>query len=142
MKRNPAYFNFDGIGGDCTNFISQCLYAGGCIMNYTRDLGWYFVSGDDRAAAWSGVEFLYNFLTTNKKTGPYGKECAITEARVGDIIQLSYNGTLFRHSMIIVATEPKLLCAHHSQGNDADYRPYSTYVFKRSRALSIEGVRG
>jgi hypothetical protein len=69
MKRNPAYFNFDGIGGDCTNFISQCLYNGGCLMNFTRDLGWYFLSADDRAAAWSGVEFLYNFLTTNKKPG-------------------------------------------------------------------------
>ena len=26
--RNPAYSNFDGMGGDCTNFASQCLYAG------------------------------------------------------------------------------------------------------------------
>ena len=25
--RNPAYFDFDGLGGDCTNFISQCIYA-------------------------------------------------------------------------------------------------------------------
>ena len=23
--RNPEYFNFDPIGGDCTNFISQCI---------------------------------------------------------------------------------------------------------------------
>ena len=22
--RNPAYYNFDKIGGDCTNFTSQC----------------------------------------------------------------------------------------------------------------------
>jgi hypothetical protein len=27
LSRNPAYFSFDGLGGDCTNFISQCLYA-------------------------------------------------------------------------------------------------------------------
>lgn len=30
-KRNPAYPNFSksGMGGDCANFISQCLFAGG-----------------------------------------------------------------------------------------------------------------
>ena len=26
--RNPAFYNFDKLGGDCTNFASQCLYAG------------------------------------------------------------------------------------------------------------------
>ena len=25
LSRNPAYYNFDDIGGDCTNFVSQCL---------------------------------------------------------------------------------------------------------------------
>lgn len=28
LSRNPKYYNFDPVGGDCTNFISQCLYAG------------------------------------------------------------------------------------------------------------------
>ena len=27
-RRNPDYFDFSGIGGDCTNFASQCIYAG------------------------------------------------------------------------------------------------------------------
>ncbi|MEG0115374.1 MAG: amidase domain-containing protein, partial [Hydrogenoanaerobacterium sp.] len=33
--RNPAYYNFEEIGGDCTNYASQCLYAGAGVMNYT-----------------------------------------------------------------------------------------------------------
>ena len=35
LSRNPAFENFSGQGhgGDCTNFISQCLYAGGWTMN-------------------------------------------------------------------------------------------------------------
>ena len=28
FSRNPAYFSFNQIGGDCTNFVSQYLYAG------------------------------------------------------------------------------------------------------------------
>ena len=32
-KRNTKYYNFDNIGGDCTSFISQCIYAGSNTMN-------------------------------------------------------------------------------------------------------------
>lgn|GEM_PF-4450796 len=70
MGRNPRYWNFTGMGGDCTNFVSQCLYAGGCRMNFTRDLGWYYRSPEDRAAAWSGVEYLYRFLMGHTGPGP------------------------------------------------------------------------
>lgn len=33
-KRNPNYYNYDAIGGDCTNFVSQCIFAGSQVMNY------------------------------------------------------------------------------------------------------------
>lgn len=33
-KRNPKYYNFDLVGGDCTSFASQCIFAGSNIMNY------------------------------------------------------------------------------------------------------------
>ena len=36
--RNPRFYNFDELGGDCTNFASQYLYAGTGIMNYTPPL--------------------------------------------------------------------------------------------------------
>ena len=39
-KRNPKYYNFDSVGGDCTSFISQCIYAGSGIMNYKKHIGW------------------------------------------------------------------------------------------------------
>ena len=65
LSRNPLFENFSGIGGDCTNFVSQCVYAGCCQMNYTPDFGWYYVSLNNRAPAWTGVEFFYNFLTSS-----------------------------------------------------------------------------
>ena len=57
FERNPAYYNFEGIGGDCTNFISQCIHAGGAPMNYTKDVGWYYSSPNNRSAAWSSVHY-------------------------------------------------------------------------------------
>ena len=26
--RNPAYYDYEELGGDCTNFASQCIFAG------------------------------------------------------------------------------------------------------------------
>ena len=71
LGRNPQYYNFDGMGGDCTNFASQCVFAGCGVMNYTKDAGWYYLSPDNRAAAWSGVEFLHDFLVANRAAGPF-----------------------------------------------------------------------
>ena len=49
--RNPAFYDFSDIGGDCTNFASQCLYAGTGIMNFTPEFGWYYIDATDPAPA-------------------------------------------------------------------------------------------
>ena len=33
LSRNPLFADFTGIGGNCTNFVSQCLYAGCGVLN-------------------------------------------------------------------------------------------------------------
>jgi len=141
--RNPAYYNFDSAGGDCTSFASQCLYAGCGIMNYTKDVGWYYRTPADRAAAWAGVEFLKNFLAANSGPGPYGSVLPLTEAQPGDLIQLRFNGPVFGHTPFVVAVlspDPSgILVAAHSF--DCDNRPLDSYVFDECRLLHIEGVR-
>ena len=37
LDRNPLFYNFTTVGGDCTNFVSQCVLAGCCVMNGTPD---------------------------------------------------------------------------------------------------------
>lgn len=60
-SRNPKYYNYDAIGGDCTNFVSQCIFAGCGQMNYNKGTGWYYINGNNKSPSWTGVEFLYNF---------------------------------------------------------------------------------
>ena len=41
-SRNPSYHDYSGEGGDCANFVSQCLIAGGlgisnCAGSYGQD---------------------------------------------------------------------------------------------------------
>ena len=45
FSRNPQYYNFDPVGGDCTSFVSQCIYAGSNVMNYDKINGWYYING-------------------------------------------------------------------------------------------------
>ncbi len=142
--RNPRFYDYENIGGDCTNFASQCIYAGGGIMNFTPTFGWYYINASDKAPAWTGVEYLYRFLTRAEPyVGPYAQESALSRIQPGDIVQLSFDGSGWQHSPVVVAANrPRgyadILVAAHSY--NADNRPLSTYEFQRARFLHIEGV--
>lgn len=136
--RNPAYYDFSAIGGDCTNFISQCLYAGSGIMNFTPEVGWYYLNLGDRSPSWTGVEFLYDFLVSNKVRGPFAKETEIENMRLGDVIQLGQEDR-FYHSLLVTGIRGgQLYVAAHTF--NAYMRPLSSYTFENIRFLHIEGV--
>lgn len=140
LLRNRAFMNFDKMGGDCTNFASQCIYAGSRIMNYTPVFGWYYKGSNDRTPSWSGVEYLYNFLTTNKAAGPYAEQTDRNSVEVGDIVQLGNVENHFYHSPVIVDITPEdIFIAAHTY--DAYMRPLSSYLYSTARFLHIVGVR-
>lgn len=139
LDRNPDYYDFENVGGDCTNFASQCIYAGARVMNFTPDTGWYYRTSYDRAAAWSGVEYLFRFLTNNKSVGPYGHIVAQKDAMLGDIVQLGTLSGKFYHSPVITAVTPRILVAAHTY--DALDRPLRLYDYDAVRFIHIDGVR-
>ncbi len=140
FSRNPLFENYTGQGGDCTNFVSQCIYAGSCVMNYTPTFGWYYISPTMRAPAWTGVEFFYNFITSNEGVGPFGEEVGEAELSVGDVIQLADTRGDYYHSLLVTGAEDgEYLVASHS--NDALDRPLTTYSYGSARFIRISGVR-
>lgn len=139
LQRNPAYYDFEKIGGDCTNFASQCIYAGAKVMNFTKVLGWYYRSANDRTPSWSGVEYLYNFLINNRSIGPYGHIVSQSEAMPGDIVQLGTFDGDFYHSPVITDIVPQILVAAHSY--DTVDRPLYSYNFAKVRFIHIDAVR-
>lgn len=144
-RRNPAYYDYEKLGGDCTNFASQCLYAGTGIMNYTPNYGWYYINANRKAPAWTGVEYFRNFMTRDKVSpGPVGTLSDMDGVEPGDFVQLRFQGReVFSHTPIIVEIgEPRtlntILVAAHSY--DADYRPLSSYTIEELRFLHILGA--
>ncbi len=138
-KRNPRYYNYDALGGDCTNFISQCIYAGSKVMNYNKIYGWYYNNANDKSPSWTGVEFLYNFLISNTKKGPTAENTSKDKMEIGDIVQLSFDGIKFAHTIIIVGIEnDKIYGASHTF--DSYYRNLDSYIYKKARFIHIKGI--
>ena len=139
LGRNPAYYDFENVGGDCTNFASQCIYAGAKTMNFTSVLGWYYRSSYDRTASWTGVEYLYKFLVNNLGIGPFARVVPQAMTEPGDIVQFGTENGGFYHAPVITSVTPSIMVAAHSY--DALDRPLSSYDYEIARFLHIEGVR-
>jgi len=66
---NSAYANFNNVGGDCANYTSQCIAAGGMPQvpgsAYATNC-WYYRSSSDRSATWTGASFLRDWMARNR----------------------------------------------------------------------------
>lgn len=144
FSRNPAYYNFNKIGGDCTNFTSQCILNGDAAMNYTPVYGWYYNNTNSRSPSWAGVDYLYAFMVSNQGQGPFAQDVAMEKIQPGDFVQLKLNKTYFQHTPFVVetGTPPTLdniLISAHSL--DSDNRPLGSYKFSDIRFIHVLGIR-
>lgn len=142
MGRNPAYYDFSNIGGDCTNFVSQCLYAGSGVMNYSENLGWYYINANERTPSWTSAQYLNRFLLNNKERAVFAEKISIGGILPGDVIQLVNDGRIY-HSLFVAEvgdeiSEENILVNAHTF--NAYHRPLSTYSYDRAEFLHIEGV--
>ena len=144
LARNPDYYDYADVGGDCTSFASQSVYAGTGVMNYTPTFGWYYIDANDKSPSWSGVEYFYNFMTTNEGVGPFAEEAPLSELMPGDIIQLANSSGKFYHTLVLTMIRSVrgmrnyYICAHN---NDAFQRNLNTYRFSTLRGIHILGAR-
>lgn len=115
-------------------------------MNFTPIYGWYYIDANQKAPAWTGVEYFYNFMTrTEKSKGPVGIRTNINEVLPGDFVQLRFQVDNFGHTPVIVevgwpVSPENILVAAHS--DDADWRPLSTYNVQEYRFIHILGAIG
>lgn len=101
---NPEYRYFDV---NCTNFVSQCLYAGGAPMNYTgkRSSGWWYRHQHDGwSFSWSVSNSLYYYLVGNKIGWTAQAVNSPMELELGDVIIYDWDGDgSYQHSVVVTA---------------------------------------
>ena len=157
---SKEYLNFGDEkwkGGDCTNFVSQCLRAGGASNDKSGAFQWYYnkkgtlaTSNDDYSWTWSTSRGLNSTLSGNFKNNEFGPKAtqkvingdnqydpSIGEFVVpGDIIQYHWkNKSAISHAAVIVGmiynsakTRYEPVIAEHTE--DSWFTPWTNNAYK------------
>lgn len=105
---NPSYELFEV---NCTNYVSQCVFAGNAPMNYTgkRESGWWYKGRNKGQESWSYSWAVSNALTqylgAHRTSGLRAEIVpSVDELQLGDVITYDWNGdNRFQHSTIVTA---------------------------------------
>lgn len=128
---NPAYVKF--LDDDCTNFVSQALYAAGMPMqkeDNNRAKGWWYHPGNGQ----KGVNWSYSWSTSNALhqylVNIVGASVIDDPSKlnVGDLVFYDWNGSgAFHHTTIVTDFDSKgdpLVNAH----TEPSYHRYYRYL--------------
>ncbi len=129
----PKYNDYSGSGGDCANFVSQCLIAGGISFHEGTDGQGYGVYPDlDRPSSSHGTMPYCDYMDQNLR---YYQDTTVThvvegsayvpdEVTVGDVVIFGEeNGDKYKHAMVVVSDSGSTvgLAGHSSQVWDVDF---------------------
>ena len=136
-KSNPNYIYFSD--GDCTNFGSQCLYAGKVPMSgkpaspypgiNSSTTKWYYAefnqltSCDELTTSWCRVVDFNKYFTNKAYKYTYKtRSSLVSKCELGDVIQLAHKTTGEPYHTIIItykSANSVLYCGHTSHRNNA-----------------------
>lgn len=140
LNYNADYADFTDYGGDCTNFVSQCIYEGGGLpmhygTSYTNTC-WYYRTSTNRSSSWTGVDELYDYIFGSSSKINANKS-NWSSVSYGDIIQLTSGGEGY-HSLIISGIQYSssgrydlLVCAHTNDRRHVSLASYYSGTTKR-----------
>lgn len=120
---NSEWENYARYGGNCQNYVSQCLLAGGIPMDTTGSYVWKWYgskpsessSKTGRSASWSSVMAFLEYAKSNKGKGLSAQVAApYYSGEKGDVIHMGTSED-FRHSVVITEV------VKDSAGNTIDY---------------------
>ncbi|MGI6064997.1 MAG: amidase domain-containing protein [Bacillota bacterium] len=103
---NPAFRAFSV---DCTNYVSQVLYAGGMPMNFTgkQNSGWWYLGSGEESDKWSYswtvAHSLRWYLASGKVHIPVEAVVSPDRLEPGDVICYDWDGDgVWQHNTVVV----------------------------------------
>lgn len=145
-KRNPAFMAYDDYGGNCMNFGSQVLAAGGIPMdtNGGYETGWYWYSASQTTLPWVNVGSFRDYVAAPRVSGLVAvADAPYFSGETGDIITMGVDEPANHTTVILDAITDEngnvvdyLLCS-----NTADLRnfPASAYYYTNRQLIKIIG---
>ncbi len=153
VRNKENYSDYSGFGGNCQNFVSQCLHESGIPMDskgtYDKQWKWYDdelnykETAKGRVPSWSDTYSFYQYCLNNTDVLVTVPDANLYTGEPGDIIQYSVNGYTY-HSVIITQV------VKDSSGNIIDYLvnsntsdkvdyPMSAYGYSDIRLIKVIG---
>ena len=126
-RYNPAYPDYNAAGGDCTNFVSQSLKAGGwkAVTGSSSDFHKWFSNSTAQLDSWLSVNELSWFALSSKRVTSLAN---VYQLDVGDVLQMDFDKDGSKdHSMIVTYRS--------SQGV-----PYLTYHSANTYRRSVASI--
>lgn len=123
---NPAYRNFNNQGGDCTNFVSQALKAGGWAdkPGWYQNANYWWYNNYNQTYSWTSVNHWATFAINSGRTSMLYN---VWSCRVGDVVQVKPSGSSTKvHTMMV---------SYYSNGV-----PYFTYHSSNRYRRSLNQV--
>lgn len=125
---NPAYRNWIPQNADCTNFVSQCVRAGGWPMKIVlycdnTNAWWYDYIPGRQTPSWIGAHDFFVFTIGNGR----GNTSSEANMQAGDILSIDYepDGRI-NHQMIFSrkdSVKGLLLCGHTTARYETPLNP-------------------
>ena len=155
MARSPEWVDYSDYGGNCQNFASQCLYAGGIPMDTTGDAVWKWYGStpsqtpepQGRSASWTAVGSFRAYARDNTGFGLASQvDAPYYAGRPGDLIQMG-DGESWAHTVVIrqlVQNEAGETTDYliHSNTNDMANYPASLYGYPELSLIAVAGWNG
>ena len=140
-ERNDAWPDYAGSGGNCQNFASQVLLAGGIPMDIYGDAVWKWYSDEvsnspgaqGRSSSWTGVNQFVEYAAANTGYGLVAEtEAPYFSGEPGDLLHMGIDGD-WGHTMVIASA------VTNGQGEVVDYLVDSNTGNLRNYPASLYG---
>ena len=140
-ERNDAWPDYAGSGGNCQNFASQVLLAGGIPMDIYGDAVWKWYSdevsnspgGQGRSSSWTGVDQFVEYAAANSGYGLVAEtEAPYFSGEPGDLLHMGIDGD-WGHTVVIASA------VTNGQGEVVDYLVDSNTGNLRNYPASLYG---
>ena len=145
-QRNDRWYAYDDVGGNCMNFGSQVLLAGGIPMDTDGgyETGWYWFSQHSTTLPWVNVGWFLDYAAVEREHGL----AAVVNApyfsgETGDIITMGVDEPANHTTVIldVIRDENGLPIDYLLCSNTADLRnfPASAYYYTNRQLTKIIG---